>query len=154
MGPTNEAPDFPITYCRAARSGCLPTARGRFVHPAGRNGRCGSIRMETSVRMRCRSQGSADVTAADSPARSPISPLGGNNRSSDTCRRVYNWHVSRKGATVPIGAAQGCWLVVEGRHADIVCQMEVRRKRGCGEICGESLHCGPNQTLSPLYAYK
>jgi hypothetical protein len=69
--------------CRAARSGCPPTARARFVHLAGRNGRCGSTPMETSVLMQCRWRGSADVIAADSPARSPISSLGGNNRSSD-----------------------------------------------------------------------
>src|SRR5947207_1997886 len=71
-GPDHRGGGLPITSCPAARSGCPPTARGRFVHLAGRNGRCGSTPMERSVPMRCRSHGSADVTAADSPERSPI----------------------------------------------------------------------------------
>src|SRR5258707_10626124 len=102
MGLTNEAPVFLIACCRAARSGCPRTARARFVHLAGRNGRCGSTPMETSVLMRCRWQGSAHVTAADSPARPPISSLGGNNHSSDNSQRAYDWNVNREGTTVPI----------------------------------------------------
>src|ERR1700722_10543383 len=112
MGPTSEAPVFPIMSCRAARSGCPPTARGRFVHLAGRNGRCGSTPMETSVLMWCRSQGSADVTAADSPARSPILSLGGDNHSSDTTGRAYDGDVKREGTPMPIGTAQGLSIVV------------------------------------------
>src|SRR6201993_2444357 len=112
MGPTNEAPVFPITSCRTVRSGYPPTARGRSVHLAGRNGRYGSTPMETSVLMRCRLQGSADVTAADSPARSLILSLGGDNHSSNTSGRAYHGNVNREGTTVPIGTAQGLSIVI------------------------------------------
>jgi len=49
MDPTNEAPAFRTASCRGARCGCLPTTRGRFVHPAGPNGRCGNIPTEPSA---------------------------------------------------------------------------------------------------------
>ena len=76
-GPDQRGTVSPIMSYRAARSGCPPTARGRFVHPVGRNGRSGSTPMGTSVPMWSRSQASAGVTAADLPARSPISSPGG-----------------------------------------------------------------------------
>jgi len=101
--------------CRAARSGCPPTARARFVHLAGRNGRCGSTPMETSVLMQCRWQGSADVIAADSPARSPISSLGGNNRSSDN-----SWSALERVPWCRSGPRKGSCSWYRARHVDIV----------------------------------
>ena len=123
MGPTNEAPVFPIMSCRAARSGCRPTARGQFVHPGGRNGRSGSTPMETSVPMRSRSQGSAIVIEADSPARSPISSAGGRILSLDSRAKI----LIKSNPRCRSGQRRGCrswyrfddmWMLLKARiHA-------------------------------------